>query len=243
MTYFLRLLFLFTLFLNFLGAEPVMSLKDNLMRARVGDYIVAYLNKNYILLHIFSKELPFLTIEEITIPASRINASTSWKKWMTEGAPGHTNWILYRVNANSGEMKESYSISQQAWLNLSQGNHFLPTLLNIHLTYLPKEERKRIGSASEIGPDRRAIWQPKMVVEGQVVKDVSFSAWRTRWPNDNSQLSGKMIDVYVPEENEKYPSYFPYWLQIRGTAGSKATIHIIDSGSHLISPIKEFPKR
>lgn len=239
----LRLVLLFCLFIGFISAEPTMSLKENLMRARVGDYIVAYLNKNFTLLHIFSKEDSILTIEEMTIPANRVNPSMSWKNWVKEGAPGHTNWILYRINAASGEMREGYSVSQQAWLNLSQGNHFLPTLLNIHLNYLPEQERKRVGNASETGPDRRSIWQPKMVYEGQVIKDVSFSAWRTRWPKDNSQLSGKLIDIYVPEENTKYPSYFPYWLQIRGMSGCKATIHITDSGSHLVSPTKEFPKR
>jgi hypothetical protein len=49
------------------------------------------------------------------------------------------------------------------------------------------------------------------------------------------RTSGKSIEVYVPHENNKYPSYFPYWLQISGLI-SNAKVRIIDSGTGMISP-------
>ena len=46
-----------------------------------------------------------------------------------------------------------------------------------------------------------------------------------------------MIEVYVPHESNKYPAYFPYWLQISGMVG-KAKVRIVDSGSQLASPAR-----
>ena len=74
-----------------------------------------------------------------------------------------------------------------------------------------------------------------MIVEGQVVPGVEFNAWRTRWIKDDSELSGKVIDIYLPKDADKHLSYFPYWLQISGVVG-KAKVRIIDSGLGLRSP-------
>lgn len=217
--------------------HDVMTLKENLRKGNAGDFIVTSQGKNYTLLHIFAKQNDMLTIEEITVPANHISAQTNWKEWVYQKAPGNTGWVLYRLNFSSGEIQDCFSVTQNAWLDLSKGNRFLFTLLNIHLLRLSDKERKKIGESSHVGPDRRPIWHPKMILEGKFIPNVAFSAWRTRWPNDNTPLSGKMIDVYVPEENEKYPSYFPYWLEVRGTAGGKVTVRIIDSGSKMRSPI------
>ncbi len=85
------------------------------------------------------------------------------------------------------------------------------------------------------GPDMRPVWQPRLIIEGKPDDGVAFDAWRADWPRDGSDLSNKTIEIYLPKDNQSYPSYFPYWLQINGTAG-KAKIRIIDSGSNLQSP-------
>lgn len=233
------------LFLCFLlwsiSSEAVLSLRENLHNAKVGDFLVTSHLKHYTLIHINAKQDNILTIEEITVPMSRITRTPfSWKEWVKDCAPGQTSWILYLVNISTGEIQRGFSLSQKMWLDISKEGSFLPTLLRLQFSAVPEGERKRVGRYEGGSIDRRPLWQPKMVVEGQVIAEVAFSEWRARWPSDGGPLSGKLIEVFVPEESNKYPSYFPYWMQVRGAAGARGTIYVIDSGSNLTSPAK-FP--
>lgn len=226
-----------------LGTESLpkntIYLRDNLKRAQKGDYIVTMQSKSYTLLHIYNKGENELTIEEITVPTSRIDTKNfSWKEWVKQGAPYNTAWVMYVVNLNSGQMRDFFSFTKNEWCDLSKADNFLSTLLNLRLQFIPPSERRKVGPPPPTTvPDRRRLWQPQMVVDGQTVEGVAFDAWRTHWPKDGGQLSGKLIEVFVPEENDKYPSYFPYWLQISGLVG-KAKVRIIDSGTALESPMK-----
>ncbi len=245
----MRKFYLFTFFivlLNFFHFETsegaALSLRNNLSHSRKGDFIVALQNKNYTLLHIYDKTPETLTIEEITVPSGRMPRMSSWREWVRQGAPNHTSWILYRVNLADASIRECYSVSQENWLDMSKGDMFLPTLLNLQFTFVPLSERRKVGPPPNVGsPDRRSYWQPKMVVDGKQIQDVSFDAWRTYWPKDNSPLSEKTIDIYIPENQKEYPAYFPYWLEIRGSIAGKATVHVIDSGSGLVSPVPPLP--
>lgn len=219
-----------------LHAYETMRLKDNLPQAKPGDYIVTAQNKNYSILMIYDKSPTTLTMEEVTVPDHKIPRVISWKDWFQEGAPGNTAWIRYEIDTDSGTVLNSFSFSRNSWCRMNQADQFLSTLLNLNLTPIPLKERKRIGHGDAFrGIDKRPFWQPNMVVDGQQVDNVAFAAWRTKWPSDNSALSGKLIEVYVPENNTMYPAYFPYWLQISGFVG-KAKIRIIDSGTDLRSP-------
>lgn len=122
---------------------------------------------------------------------------------------------------------------------MPEANNILSKLLNLNLKPIPYSQRKKIGGRPTTASN---LWQPPIVVDGRKIEGVAFDAWRTYWPKDGSDLSGKMIEVYVPEENDKYPAYFPYWLQVSGFIG-KAKIRIIDSGTKLISPKPPLPRR
>lgn len=229
----------FFLFFNVitLNAETGNDLKENLRRAKKGDYIVTAQNKTYTLLHIYDKQEESLIIEEITVPVSKIKLKNfSWKQWTSLGAPSHTSWVMYSINLANGQMKEYFSFTKNSWFDIAKADNFLSTLLNLRLTPIPLKERKKVGPPpTDSSHDWRSIWQPKMVVDGKLIEGVAFDAWKTQWPKDGSELSGRTIEVFVPQENDKYPSYFPYWLQISGMIG-KAKIRIIDSGSNLASP-------
>lgn len=221
------------------GAENTIFLRDNLKRAQKGDFIVTAQNKSYTLLHIAQKENNQLKIEEITVPISRINTKNfSWKEWVKQGAPCNTAWVMYIVNLDTGKMQNFFSVTKNEWCDLSTADNFLTTLLNLRLHQIPKSERRKVGPPPPSGsPDWRPLWQPQMVMNGQTIEGVSFESWRTQWPKDGGPLSGKTIEVFVPEENDKYPSYFPYWLQISTLVG-KAKVRIIDAGTDLESPVK-----
>jgi len=238
MSIFRMILFIMALsFFGFVQAENVLYLRDNLKRANKGDYIVTAQNKNYTLFHIYDKEDNKMTIEEITVPMSRFPRNMgSWKQWISLRAPGNTSWVMYALNLNTAQMLEFYSLSKNAWYDTTKTDNFLTTLLNLRLKEIPWNDRKKVGFPTLPGmTDHRPLWQPRMVVDGQEIQGVFFNAWTTRWPEDGTDLTGKTIEVYVPELNDKYPSYFPYWLQISGMIG-KAKIRIIDSGSKMDSP-------
>lgn len=229
----MRVFLIFLVFIS--GAILEASLLDNLQRAKAGDYIVTAQGKNYTLLHIYSKKENLLTIEEVSAPSNCLkNLSGAWKNWIAQKAPGHTAWVIYSLDLKTGKMVSSYSVMRQTPLDTSGANNFLTTLLNLHLEPIPLKKRKKLGASF-------TPWQPKMVVEGKTIPGVQFDAWRTEWPKDTTELSERSIDVYVPQESDKYPSYFPYWLEISGLVGS-AKVRIIDSGSEMSSPASFNPE-
>jgi len=232
------ILFFFLAMHFYVGAE--LQLRDNLTKAQPGDYLVTAQNKNFTVLLIRSKDANYLSVEEITVPSSKISTSPSfsWRQWIEKGAPGNSSWLLYYIYLPNGAIQQTYSFSRRELVSVPQSQNFLTTLLNLQLSPIPDKERKKVGPApSSDSLDRRSFWQPKLVSEGQVIPGVVFDGWRTRWPKDGSELSGRLIEVFLPRDSTKYPAYFPYWLQISGMIG-KAKVRIVDSGKNLYSPAK-----
>lgn len=226
-------IFLMSIFTYATADELV--LKDNLSKARSGDYLVTLQNKNYTVLLINKKDADTLVINEITIPTSCLstNPPFSWKGWVEAGAPKNTSWLAYTIYLPTGTMQNIFSYTRNEWVSIPQSQNFLTTLLNLHLQKIPDNERKRIGpppSTEHI--DRRPVWQPKLIVDGNWIKGVAFEGYHTRWPKDGSELSDKMLEVYLPKDSDLYPAYFPYWLQVSGLVG-KARVRIVDSGNNL----------
>lgn len=208
--------------------EDVLILRDNLKKAQKGDFIVTFINKNLTLLHIYNKDNDYLMIEEITVAENKkVSQACSWKEWVSEGAPGHSSWIMYDIDLKDGQIRKIYSFTKQSWMKTANADNFFSQLLNLRFSKVPDEKRKRVGR----GPNResRPLWQPQMIVNGYYVQGVHFDSWKTQWPKDGSDLSGKWIEVYLPQDDDKYPGYFPYWLEISGLVG-KARVRIIDSG-------------
>jgi hypothetical protein len=217
-----------------LQAEGIF-LRDNLQRAQAGDYIVISASKTQTLMHIYAKQNQILTVEEIAVPESKRPTKLSWKEWVNQGAPENTSWVMFDIDLRTGQMLRYYSFTKKNWFEIPDADNFLSKLLNLKFIKIPDNARKRIGPKSNSGPELRPLWQPKMIVDGKPIKGVLFDAWSTKWPRDGSDLSGKTIEVYLPSDSQRYPAYFPYWLQINGAVG-KAKIRIIDSGSQLQSP-------
>ncbi|KIC75078.1 hypothetical protein DB42_AQ00580 [Neochlamydia sp. EPS4] len=222
-------------------------LKDKLRKATPGDYIVTLQNKTYTFLLIDTFASHAISLEEITVPSQSIQVEGfSWKKWVEQNAPGHTSWVRYVIDTASGHLGEYFSYTKNGWYTIPEGENFLSTLLNLKFYNIPIKERRKVGPPPPSqASDRRPYWQPKLIFEGKVIPGISFEAWRTFWPKDGSELSGKIIEIYLPQTAGLYPSYFPYWLQVSGIVG-KAKIHMIDSGKGARgrgAPAKERPLR
>lgn len=204
-------------------------LRDNLKKTKAGDFIVAAQGKMISLLRVAGNEGGKLTLDEISAPASV--APGSWREWAMQGAPCHASWVLYQIDLTTGEMLSAYSYTRKCYFKMAEAENFLGTLLSLDLKPIPNSSRKLVGPLPTGGPDFRKVWQPKLIIDGAQVPGVNFTAWKTRWPKDGSELSDRVIEIYLPE-NERYPSYFPHWLEISGFIG-KAKVRIIDSGENL----------
>lgn len=224
------------LFSMALPADETLILKDNLQRARAGDYVVLCAHKTDTLMLILSKDDERVVIEEIAVPARRRrDQATGWREWVAQDAPGNTSWVTYEIDLKTGKMGRYYSYTKKGWFEISDADNFLSKILNLSLHRVPEKLCKRVGPKPALGEDRRPLWHPPVIVEGRMIDGVAFNVWKTRWPKDSSDLSGKTLELYLPQENDKYPSYFPYWLQISGAVGS-AKVRMVDSGTNLKSP-------
>lgn len=219
-----------------LPVDATLYLRDHLRKAQKGDYVVTAQGKNVTLLHVLSHSEGEMVIEEVTVPESYAPPPGYWKGWIAKGAAQNTSWTVYSLDDQKGEMKELYSLSQQCWLNRSQKDNLFTKLLSIPFEKMPQNRRKRRGviSSNHTNP----WWQPKMIFEGHEVRNITFDAWWTRWPNDGSDLAGREITIYLLANDENYPNYFPYWLQAKGSI-TKGQMRIIDSGKGMSSSTGE----
>lgn len=249
----MRPFFLITLFLICLLFSPLsaseISLREKLGLAKTGSYLVTEQNKTCTFLHINERGENYVILEEVVISAAQFaRYQTSWRDWFERGAPGHTSWTLSQVNLETGTLEEIFSFPHEGWVENSEANHFISTLLNLSFNAVPDNKRRRIGLPPGYGkPDHRPLWTPILFIDGTPFKQVPFSVWKARWPGDGSELSYKVIEVYLPEEHHSsdipdYPTYFPTWLEVEGKFGN-AKIRVIDAGMGARSPKPRMPHR
>ena len=233
----MRLQHIFMFFLLWISPlqADTMLLKDNFKKAKAGDYLVIGSNKIQTVMHIVGRQDQLLTIEEIAVPEGRKPGNLSWRDWVEQTAPGNTSWVVYELDLNTGAIRRYYSFTKQNWYEIPDSDNFISKLFNLHLTKSPETLRKKVGPKPSSGPDYRSYWQPHMIIDGKTIPGVQFDVWQTRWPKDQTDLSNKSIEIYLPKESDRYRAYFPYWLQINGMVG-KAKVRVLDSGTHLKSP-------
>lgn len=212
------------------------TLGDKLKKAEKGDYIVTEQNKSYSLLLVRSIGKDTALLEEISIPVSSLPSRSSWKKWMADGAPGHTSWIMYEIDLTSFSLVESYSFTKKGWLFLDDSGHFLSRLLGLSLNKVPENERKKTGPAphgDEI--DRRKVWNPTIKIEGEKTK-AECDVWKTRWPKDDSLLSSCDLQLYFAKGQDNFA--FPYWIEASNGHYTHA-VKTVDSGRSLTSALTQ----
>ncbi len=238
----MRYLFFLILFFSFAASSAEeLFLKEKLAEAEAGSWMVLQQKKNFTLIHIYERTSDKIILEEVSIPlASFQRQRTSWKCWFESGALGHTSWMLSQIDLQTARFEQSYSFTQKKWVDLSQSDTFLTTLLNLPFRPVPEKRRRRLGAGSLRG--QRPLWQPRLVVEGQQIEGVSFTSWIAKWPADGSDLARKHLEIYIPESQNQatYPSYFPYWIEVDNCIGN-ARVRVVDSGLNARSPKTNLP--
>ena len=194
------------------------SLHERFKKATPGDFVVLAHQKQLMLLLVVEQKDNKLVIEEITGPNTiQKTYGNDWKKWLSEGALEHTSWD-----------KTTLDLEKQS--TLSKDLAFLSTLLYLPLEQVLEKDRKRAGPEPASGEmDFRYLWQPKIVVEGKE-ESVTTTVWKTIWPEDTSDLSGRHVLIYLAADPAL--PYFPYWTEVKGALGS-VKIRVIDSGKSL----------
>ncbi len=210
------------------------ELKKEILKAKPGDFIVYSYKESLVLLRIRDTSPTLLTVEEVSTPRSTAN-DKNWQEWLTKDAPGHTSWTITRIDLATGKVLSIFSVDAKEFLNTNPPFLFLPTLLDASLKPIEQHDRKYVGPEPMAGEiDQRRLWKPHIIYEGKELS-VPVSAYRIRWPDDASDLSGKAIDLYFAETSPI--SYLPYWIEVAAGLG-KAKISALDSGTSLTSPVK-----
>jgi hypothetical protein len=231
------LTYFFVLFLfcstSFAIPSEILTLGERFARAQAGDFIVTAQESNYSLLFIRSITTDILLLEEVSVPTHQVDVKKiHWKEWMSHKAPGHTSWTLYEIDRKSNKLVECFSFSKNGWLFLDEAEQCLTRLFSLPLDLVPSNDRKKIGpQPASDEEDRRALWNPPLIVEGKKMAKPSFEVLKTQWPDDGSRLGCCDIELYFVED---FP--FPYWLEIQSPHYAYK-MRTIDSGRNLFSPI------
>ena len=211
------------------------SLREKYKQAQAGNFIVTEQDHTYSLLFIREVTEDHLLLEEIAVPDSQIALNKmSWLGWVKAKAPGHTSWTLYEIDAHTSELIEAFSYSKRGWLYLDETQQFLSKLLSLPLTQLGSAERKKIGpQPSTAEADRRAVWNPPLILEGKKQSKPQFDVWKGIWPEDGTPMSKCAVELYFSKLNETFP--FPYWIEVKSPHYT-FKMRTVDSGTGIISP-------
>ncbi|MBN2479645.1 MAG: hypothetical protein JXA94_05405 [Parachlamydiales bacterium] len=231
--------YIFIFLFSFGIAFADVSFKDKLKTSQKGDFVVYEFNKLYSLLSIFDIDDDKIILEEVSIPKNNFKDS-SFLDWINKGFLGSTSHMLYEIDLNKNKIIDAYSISRNAWIDLSKESSFLIKLLSLDLKRIKDSERKKIGPKINGEVDRRMVWNPKMFKNNQIIKKPSFDVFKTLWPDDGSDFSNKEFFIYFDKNNNNFS--LPYFIEI-STNGLSFMIKNMDSGNNLKSKISKFPKR
>lgn len=137
---------------------------------------------------------------------------SSWLDWLNHGADGALETVTTNVADLQTQFPELFVVLTLSWEKI------------------PSDQRKKRGPPPLEGEmDFRPDWNPKIVVNGTIIKDCVSVAYDTHWPKDGSDASEKRLIAYFPI-NEKAISWFPYWIEFPGL---KSALFVIDSKKDL----------
>lgn len=237
-----RHLYLFFLIQSSLVFSFTLKEKIEQAASSPGSFIVTEHQKTISFLRLHSFTPPFVFLEEINIPSEFIKKEAmDWDKWIKEKAPNHTSWLLYQIDLTECKILNCYSFSRESFISLTGQESFLATLMSLPLELTPLENRKKIGPKPPSDmPDIRKTWSPPKILNGKKYKNNHFEMMHTKWPKDDSELSGRDIDLYFDTDQPLFP--FPYWIEI-GDGYNVFKIHVIDSGYSTLFPFKQIPPK
>jgi hypothetical protein len=208
-------------------------LGDDFAKAQAGDFAVLAYQKQFTLFLVKEKREDALYLEEISAPQGVLKEyQGKWQEWLNTQAPGHISWTISKMDPKTFKILSIFCPEDNSYKLPDETLTFLPTLLALELNDISTDDRKRSGPAPMAGElDFRKLWYPQIFYDGKQIHPL-IEVKRVFWPNDGSDLSGKTIDLYIPQADAI--EYFPYWVEIVAKFG-KVKVRVIDSGRALKS--------
>lgn len=200
--------FLFIFFLTTTSQLFPFTIKELIEeKGRNGDTVVVSQSTMIYTITLNTPSLTFFVTKAPRILQERQHIS-SWLSWLNQGAQG----ALETLTVPLEQVPTCYPE--------------LGTLLHLDWTPLSATERKKQGPTPLPGEmDFRPFWNPKILLEGQVLAEISSIAYTSQWPNDGSALAQKTVHAYFPA-NQTTVVWFPYWIEF---SGLKKALFVIDS--------------
>jgi len=230
-----RVFFLLFLAIH-LTCHAHVTIKNRLAHSSPGDYVVTEQGGTYSLMLIRSVDEMHLILEEVSVQPSNIDLKKiNWKKWVENGAPGAISWSSMVFDLSKSQLTQCYSHLDKQWFFIDDSDYFVKQLFEMPLRPTRDNERKRIGAPPNPGEiDRRRLWKPQLIREGNREKSADFEVMRTKWPADKSKLAGCIFELYLDAKNTTFP--FPYWMEVQHPHYT-FKIRTLDSGKGMISPM------
>ncbi|MDN3504575.1 MAG: hypothetical protein P0S95_03245 [Rhabdochlamydiaceae bacterium] len=224
---------------NFASA---LTLAEKLESSSRGDYIVTLMSKNYSLISIHTITDKSIIFEEITVPVSCVKRGQSWPEYLKNGAPKATSWVLYELDLSTGKMMECYSVLNDSFLDLSSFDSILSKMMYLPLKDVNESSRRKIGSNSALGGfDTRKLWNPPQKFEGKKQKKPKYNVYRATWPDDESILAGKTVELYFDKDKTDFP--FPFWMQVKDESEAGIKLPTVDGGHNMGIGHATLPRR
>lgn len=228
-------------FISLFALIHPLTIKEKIEHSPAGVYTVFEQNGSINILLVKEHIPSYLILEEITASKKKAPKTGMYKKWIEQGAPGHTSWVSYMVNTTTGTIEEVYSYTQEKWYSPHNADALFGTLLALTFEEVPPENQRKIGPTPPSNElDQRKVWTPPLIREGKKQPNRSFEILRAHWPKDGSDLSDKEVEVYLDKQDATFP--FPYWIQVNDTAISYK-LRALDSGYGAVSPYPQTPLR
>ena len=216
------------------------TLKEKLIDAEPGAYVVTKTNGVVCFIHLHSKTGARFVFEEITLPLYQAKNIDNWKEWGRGGAQGHGCWLLYEIEINEGRVLECYSPSLKSWVSTETVHPLFLPLISLELSRVSEENRLQKGPTQRPGEVGLRPWGPPQIKNGQPVSDPVYTVYEGQWPSDDTPISGKQVVMYFDKTAPTFP--FPYWLQAQDAA-VRFRMGAIDSGVDFSSSITHLPRR
>lgn len=192
------------------------TIADRLQYLSKGDVVIFDLHNNVAAvevcdIHEDSAELRILSATKDVLSRHKL---TGYIEWHAKGC-------------KDAQFDERLTIQTQKGVINSTVIHtkWLETLLQLELFKIPSFSRRKSGVPPTSGEiDRRTIWNPPLVVLGTRVKE-ECEAFSTKWPEDESPLSSRVLILYFPKSTKTVQA-FPYWIE---SPSSSFHVSVVDS--------------
>jgi hypothetical protein len=221
---------LFVLFIPLFG----FSLKEKCAQGQKGDYIIYQEGHQYIFLSIYDKCDRSILFEQIhTLDSNENIFENNLPLWIQQGAKGASQWILYEIDLQNGEVLEAFSPLKRGFLHFESDPLLISKMFQINFDMVDENHRKLV-------PKTKKVWSPPKKNGDKLIEIEKSILLRSYWPKDDSLMSDLRLDLHFDPANH---SPFPYMIDVQNRIKPLARFHQVFEGQSIKGVAPYFPRR